>query len=114
MTGLGKSETKKLLADIKILTLEPGLTYTPMEEPRPSEAEPGLKSESLTSWSHKASIQQPIKPMFFRAWFTHHLHQHHCGCLFKMLFPGAHHIPRELEFAGVGLQMLNFNMVSRV
>ena len=33
-----------------------------MEEPRPSEAEPGLKPEGLTSWSHKAFRQQPVKP----------------------------------------------------
>lgn len=31
-----------------------------------------------------------------------------------MLFPGAYRIPREPESVGVGLQELNFNMVSRV
>lgn len=85
-----------------------------MEEPRSSEAEPQLKSEGLTSWSHKALRQQPIKPTFFGVWFTPHLHQHHHGCLFKMLFPSAHSTPREPESVVVEPRKLNFNSPPQV
>lgn len=85
-------------------------TY-PWEEPRPSEAEPGLKFEGLTSWSHKAWRQiETIKPMFFRIWFTHHLHQHHSGCLLKILFLGAH---PTTESVGVGPRKLDFTSPSQ-
>lgn len=85
MMGLGVLKQKKHLTGVKSLALEPDTErkslasecaqwpvfaiHILMEESRPSEAESGIKSEGLTSWSHKALRQQLIKPMFFRLWF---------------------------------------------